>query len=207
MTTRLLLLLLVTALVVPACHEERDYDGSPSGGGNEDEVGEDQGNGPASGEVVSELHPSCDPVLDWYNDWRRFEDQVLVIVNEHRASGATCGNKVMAATTPLMMEETLRCAARLHSLDMAVQNYFEHTGLDGRSPFDRIADVDYQGSYPLGENIAWGSRSAAQVMEGWMNSPGHCENIMGSDFGEIGIGFAQPELGQGPYWTQKFGGK
>jgi uncharacterized protein YkwD len=199
MTFRFSILVAFAALFVLACHEERER-GSESEQ-EQETPGEDSGAPPAP-----ELHPSCEAVADWSSPWRRFEDEVLTIVNQHRAAGASCGGRARPATTPLVMDPTLRCAARLHSLDMAQKGYFDHTGLDGRSPFDRIDDVDYDGSYPLGENIAWGSSTARQVMEGWMNSPGHCENIMNPEFGEIGVGYAFPELGRGPYWTQKFGG-
>ena len=62
-----------------------------------------------------------------------FEDQVLVLVNQRRAAGATCGGVPYAPVAPLTMNAALRTAARLHSQDMAAQNYFSHTSLDGRT--------------------------------------------------------------------------
>jgi uncharacterized protein YkwD len=56
----------------------------------------------------------------------------------------------------------------------------------------------------IGENIACGQRSAAEVVEGWMNSPGHRANILKPDFTHIGVGYATGGRA-GTYWTQLFG--
>ena len=52
-----------------------------------------------------------------------------------------------------------------------------------------------------GENIAKGYANEKDVIEGWINSEGHCRNIMNPNFQEIGIGK------EGEYWTQVFGTK
>jgi uncharacterized protein YkwD len=58
----------------------------------------------------------------------------------------------------------------------------------------------------LGENIAAGQETPEAVMTSWMNSPGHCANIMASGFADIGIGFAFMESADfDRYWTQDFG--
>ena len=65
--------------------------------------------------------------------------------------------------------------------------------------------------YPLaagGENIAAGQRSPAQVVQGWMDSPGHCRNAMNPSFTETGLGHVEVRDGNfGHYWTQKFGSR
>jgi len=154
----------------------------------------------------------CAPVADWDPLWLQFEEEVLVLVNENRAAGANCGGEEYPPAPPLAMQESLVCSARLHSMDMAVQDYFSHTSLDGRTPQNRIGAAGYAGSW-YGENIAWGQRSPEEVMAGWMDSPGHCSNIMNANFTEIGIGYYQgasdpsaPVWQQAaPYWTQNFG--
>ena len=58
----------------------------------------------------------------------------------------------------------------------------------------------------VGENIAAGATSAEEVMEGWLASPGHCENIMSPRFSEMGIAWVvDPKSASGVYWAQTFG--
>ena len=79
--------------------------------------------------------------------------------------------------------------------------------LDGRSPDDRIHDAGFTGDYPTGENISGGYSSAVDSVEGLMNSPGHCRNIMNPEYKVIGIGFSfDADSHFGEYWTQNFGG-
>ncbi len=122
-----------------------------------------------------------------------FEQQVLALVNQERA---------IRNLHPLVMNAQLVQSARAHSADMAQQNFFSHTGLDGRSPGDRIEAAGYQGN-AWGENIAFGQTTPEEVMNSWMNSPGHAANILHQDFCDIGVGY-EPN---GRYWTQNFGRK
>jgi uncharacterized protein YkwD len=136
-----------------------------------------------------------------------FEDQVVALINERRAAGATCGATPHPPVGPLPMNDSLRTAARNHSLDMATQNYFSHTSLDGRTFDQRIRNAGYTGSFPLGENIAAGASTPQAVVDGWMGSPGHCANIMNGAFRATGVGYAfNPGATYRHYWTQTFGG-
>jgi uncharacterized protein YkwD len=136
-----------------------------------------------------------------------FEDQVVTLINLRRASGATCGATAHPPVSPLTMNGNLRTAARNHSLDMATQNYFSHTSLDGRTFDQRIRDAGYTGSFPLAENIAGGPSTPQSVVDGWMASPGHCANIMNGAFRATGIGYAfNPGATYRHYWTQTLGG-
>lgn len=142
----------------------------------------------------------CASVADWSAEWTAWENQVLVLVNANRAAGANCGSAgTFGSAAPLAMNDELRCAARNHSMDMAVRGYFSHTSPDGDGPGDRIEAAGYEYSW-WGENIAWGYPSPDAVVNGWMNSPGHCANIMRPEFTEIGVGYYS-----GNYWTQTFG--
>lgn len=141
----------------------------------------------------------------WPEDLARTEEEVLQLVNAQRAQGANCGGQEMPPTHPLTMNAELREAARLHSLDMAQNNYFDHTGLNGSSFSQRASAAGYRG-FPGGENIAAGSSTAQGTFNQWLNSPGHCVNMMRDRFREIGIGHAYDRAGQyGHYWTQVFG--
>lgn len=82
--------------------------------------------------------------------------------------------------------EKAAVAARKHSEDMAAKNYFSHTSLDGKSPFDRMEDEGIKFS-KAAENIAMGQTNSVDAHETWMNSPGHRSNILG-DCEKLGVG-------------------
>jgi uncharacterized protein YkwD len=103
------------------------------------------------------------------------------------------------------MDPALRRAARLHSADMAENNYFDHNSQDGRSPWQRMGEAGYTGQ-PAAENIAAGNRTAAATFEQWRQSDGHCRNMMAQNANEIGIGYAEGGS-YGAYWTQTFGAR
>lgn len=149
--------------------------------------------------------PYCDPAKLWEPAWKKLEEDVLVIVNEKRAQGADCGSEgVFGPAGPLTMHPALRCAARMHSKDMADRDFFDHTNPDGDSPWDRMGKTGYGAYTNAGENIAAGSPTAAGTMDQWMNSDGHCANIMNPDFEHIGVGY-YPGGQYGHLWTQVFG--
>ncbi|MEV6683150.1 CAP domain-containing protein [Streptomyces erythrochromogenes] len=117
--------------------------------------------------------------------------RVLALVNAERAR---------AGCSAVTLNAQLSSAAQNHSKDMAAHRNMSHTGSDGSNPGVRIRQAGYQGS-GLGENVAMGYPTAEKVMEGWMNSPGHRQNILNCAFKEMGIGLSQPDF----YWTQTFG--
>lgn len=127
------------------------------------------------------------------SDVTAMENEVVRLTNAERAA-AGCG--------PVTVDERLRTAARGHSQDMADNGYFSHTSLDGRSPFDRMRNAGYPNG--AAENIAYGYRTPAEVMNGWMNSEGHRRNLLNCSYVAIGVGLAYSSSGR-PYWTQNFG--
>jgi uncharacterized protein YkwD len=141
----------------------------------------------------------CAAAAAWNPLWSGYEDEVLRLSNDYRGRGATCGTTAFAPAPPLTMSPALRCAARLHSKDMIDRSYFSHTTPDGVTFSQRITQAGYSWR-TAGENIALGYRTPREVVDGWMNSPGHCQNLMKSGFTQIGIGFYQ-----GNSWTQNFG--
>jgi uncharacterized protein YkwD len=142
----------------------------------------------------------CDPAAEWPSSAAALEAEILTIVNQHRAAGATCGGDSMPSVPPLSADPALRCAARVHTLDMAERSFFDHTNPDGQDPGDRIDLAGYVWS-TWGENIAGGGSTAASTMEQWMSSPGHCSNIMSDNFVHLGVGHVESER----LWTQVFG--
>jgi len=153
---------------------------------------------------------TCAATESWDPAWVEFEEEVLRLTNEARAEGADCGAEgTFGAADPLTMSPILRCSARLHSMDMGEQGYFAHDSQDGRSPFDRMADAGYMGRQ-MGENIAKGQQTPEEVVNGWIDSDGHCANIMNPGYTEIGVGYweGEPEnmfFNGNKLWTQNFG--
>jgi uncharacterized protein YkwD len=158
------------------------------------------GTGGGSAGDGTEYNQHCEAQADWDLQWETFEGEVLELANDYRSQGANCGGDEYPPAGPMVADNQLRCAARLHSQDMAVRSFFDHTNPDGESPWDRVDKTDYTG-FASGENIAAGQPTPAEVMDAWMNSPGHCANIMNADNNELGVGF----YGEGNYWTQVMG--
>ncbi|HKU42400.1 MAG TPA: CAP domain-containing protein [Polyangiales bacterium] len=147
----------------------------------------------------------CRNPATWPSAWTQFEDQVLALTNQRRAAGATCGTTVYPACAALVANTKLREAARCHSLDMATQNYFSHTGLDGSNPGARIAAAGYSAT-AWGENIAAGYGTPESVVNGWMTSEGHCRNILNCRLLQLGVGYGfDTDSSYDHYWTQDFG--
>ncbi|MGW8633647.1 CAP domain-containing protein [Streptomyces sp. NPDC055793] len=121
--------------------------------------------------------------------------EVVALTNRERAG---------AGLRPLAVDAALTRAAQAHSADMVARDFYAHTDPDGGKPWDRAAAAG-AARRTVGENIACGQRSAADVVEGWMNSPGHRANILKADFTHIGVGLAGGGRA-GTYWTQLFGG-
>lgn len=130
--------------------------------------------------------------------------QALELINAVRSRGTRCGGRAFAPAPPLTLSFTLGSVARGHALDMARHGYFEHEDPAGRTPADRVRAAGYPERL-VGENIAYGPRTVEEVVQGWLDSPGHCENIMDPRFAQMGFGFA-PGAGErrGLYWVQLF---
>lgn len=128
---------------------------------------------------------------------------MLTLVNNARAQTRSCGTMSYQAAPALAWNCQLENAAYGHSLSMAENDYFSHTGNDGSDPGDRISAAGYDW-VTYGENIAAGYRDAESVMDGWLTSAGHCANLMNSSFKDIGVGVAEGSGTYGSYWTQDF---
>lgn len=124
------------------------------------------------------------------------EKQVITMVNVERAK---------ANLAPLKYNWQLSGVARYKSQDMIDKNYFSHQSPTYGSPFNMRKNfgIKYMAA---GENIAYGQRTATEVMKGWMNSPGHRANILSKNYSEIGVGLAKKSDGT-CYWTQQFIGR
>jgi uncharacterized protein YkwD len=148
--------------------------------------------------------PPTDSATGWPYD--SLEQGILVETNKRRAAGADCHSEgKFGPAGPLVMQPQLQSAARKHSQDMAEHNYFSHTDLSGGSPFDRMKAEGYTGGW-MGENIAAGNSTVAATMDQWMNSDGHCANIMNPKYTQLGVGYFYTSTSTYKhYWTQNFG--
>ena len=151
---------------------------------------------------------ACHPDLEgWKSGWADFEEKVVELINEARSTSTNCGSEgVFPATGSVVMEAHLRCAARYHSLWMADTNSFSHDspgGDLGEDPWERIDSTGFSG-FAVGENIAAGYGTPRSVVEGWLDSDGHCSNLMNPDATLTGVGYYAGGY-YGHYWTQNFG--
>lgn len=104
---------------------------------------------------------------------------------------------------PLTADRRLAAAAQAHNDDMVRRGFFAHESPDGATVADRVRAAGYAYGV-VAENIAAGQRTADEVVQGWMDSPGHRANILNRDVREIGVGYTEGG-GYGTSWTQVFG--
>ncbi|HAI76116.1 MAG TPA: CAP domain-containing protein [Microscillaceae bacterium] len=140
---------------------------------------------------------SSDPTSATVNGNRVDVQLLLSLVNAQRRAGCRCGTQQMPPVPEIRWNSQLEQAAFGHSSDMNTRGYFSHDSRDGRKFTDRITATGYQFT-TAGENIANGYTNENAVIQGWLNSEGHCRNIMNSSYTEMGVGRA------GNYWVQVF---
>lgn len=129
-----------------------------------------------------------------------FVGQVVTLTNQFRGQNGLA---------PLALNSKLSEAAQTHSQNMATQDFFSHTGKDGSSAGDRVSRTGYDWR-TVAENIAAGQSTPAEVVNSWINSPGHRANLLNTTIKEIGVGyfFLAEDTGTtnyNAYWTQNFG--
>ena len=132
--------------------------------------------------------PEPDPAPD-NSGISDMEQQVVDLVNQERAA---------YGLAPLTLNTELCNGARLKSQDMLDNGYFNHYSPTYGSLGEMMNTLGFNSWYAAGENIARGQKTAEEVMNSWMNSPGHRANILSEKYAEIGVGYA------GGYWTQWF---
>ncbi len=126
------------------------------------------------------------------------EQLFLKLINDYRAANGKGA---------LTLNAQLSAAAAAHSLDMGLRNYFNHTNKQGKDVGNRASGAGYRWKV-IGENLAAGTvqNTAAEAFAMWQSSPGHNQNMLDSDFREIGIGREQvPGSRYEWYWTTVFG--
>ena len=134
-----------------------------------------------------------------------FQSTVLDLVNQARAQARNCGSDFFPVAPSVTWDFRIESAALAHSIDMAENQNFSHTGTDGSSAGDRLLMQGYEWR-TWGENILVGLDDARGAMDAWIGSTGHCSIIMNPSLREIGAGVAEG-IYQGfrsSYWTLLF---
>jgi uncharacterized protein YkwD len=108
------------------------------------------------------------------------EEAIVEAMNRERAA---------EGLAPLHLNRELCDAANDRVHDMFAQHYFAHVAPDGTSPFVSIDRHGYTYRH-AGENLAVGYQGAEAVVDGWMHSPGHRANVLGSDYVDVGVAIA-----------------
>jgi uncharacterized protein YkwD len=109
---------------------------------------------------------------------------------------------------PLRRRAALDRAARAHAQDMRERDFFAHEAPGGTGPHERILRAGYRDPRLTGENLAKGERgagTASSIVDGWMHSPGHRENILRPRFEEIGVAIV--EDGEERIYVTTFGAR
>ncbi|MCI8610046.1 MAG: hypothetical protein HFE73_10415 [Firmicutes bacterium] len=123
------------------------------------------------------------------------QSEVVKLVNEQRKA---------VGLSALKSDSQLQKIAQMKAEDMAKNRYFSHQSPTYGSIFDMLKKngVSYK---TAGENIARGQKTAQSVMNDWMKSSGHKQNILSSGYKKIGVGYATDKNGKA-YWVQVFMG-
>src|SRR5438067_11139864 len=131
--------------------------------------------------------------------------RAVVLMNQQRAAYGLAPLKIVAQLT---------LAAQRHADDEAAHSYSDHTGTDGSNPQQRMIAAGYAGRW-YGENIgySYGVNAAPwtdqDMMNWWMNSPGHRANILSSNYTEVGVACVDRVIGATTYryWVVDFGAR
>jgi uncharacterized YkwD family protein len=166
-----------------------DYTGKPSTGGNAGSGSAGSGAGTGSQTGGNAGNAGGSQAGSGTNaSQSAYASQVVDLVNQERAK---------AGLKPLASDSALAAMAMDKAKDMYTKNYFDHNSPTYGSPFDMMRSYGINYSY-AGENIAKGQRSPQDVMNAWMNSAGHRQNIMSPNFTKIGVAYYNG------VWVQEF---
>lgn len=173
-------------------------------GGSDDDAGtpdEDVGTpepGECGGDYWDDDHDGSNPWEDFDIDCEELaaswdcqatedEELILEMINEARQEEQECGSTSYGPSEPLEMDPQLRCAARIHSWDQDGRNYYDHDTPEGLGPSGRVSIVPGPHS-SAAENIYDWWNTPENIFQGWMDSSGHCRNMMCGSYNQVGIG-------------------
>jgi uncharacterized protein YkwD len=155
----------------------------------EDDVGESQ---------------RCEAAHFWPREFAEREDTLLELVNDTRLEGGMCGGVVRNPADAIVLSPALRCAARLHAVDVATTGELDHRGSDGTDTQARVDAALYE-NIPTAELLAADFVDPQEALDTWKGSPEHCNEIFRARTDEIGIGYGENENGDATAWVIVFG--
>ena len=129
-------------------------------------------------------------------------------LNEARLRGAACRAGTTSTAAPLTWSEHLAAAAQVQAAEMARLRRMSHLDSQNRGLADRLRAMGYRFSLAV-ENVGVGYSSLDEVVEAWLESEGHCENLMNSAALEFGLACIDASVADAPeerrYWTLVLG--
>ena len=136
-------------------------------------------------------------------------EDALRRLNELRTRGAACRLAAVFATAqPLTWSEGLAAAALTQAREMALSKRMSHRDRDNRGLAERLRATGYRFSAAV-ENVAVGYPSLDVVVDAWISSEGHCENLLNGAVLELGIACVDGDASDAPeerrYWTLVLG--
>ena len=139
--------------------------------------------------------PRCEPVRT--GTLAAAEAALLAEINRLRAKGGRCGALTFLPTAPLHFDPALRCAARLHTVDMITRMYLGAVDPDGRGTGPRLTEVEYTASsfaeadgFALADGLDpdFEPAAAADIAATWADNPSTCWQLRARELTAIGIG-------------------
>ncbi len=137
--------------------------------------------------------PTLAPQVTVTEEAANYEKEVLRLVNVERSKA---GLSELSLYSKLSQASAIRANELLES--------FSHTRPSGEKCFSVFKEVGINSYYACGENIAMGQKTPEQVVDAWMNSPGHRANILSWKYRYMGLGFCKTDQGMKYYWAQMF---
>ena len=137
--------------------------------------------------------PTLAPQVTVTEEAANYEKEVLRLVNVERSKE---GLQELSLDSKLSQASAIRANELLES--------FSHTRPSGARCFSVFKEVGINSYYACGENIAMGQKTPEQVVNSWMNSPGHRANILSWKYRYMGLGFCKTDQGMKYYWAQMF---
>jgi uncharacterized protein YkwD len=129
------------------------------------------------------------------------QNEMVKLINHIRSSKRRCARKTFSSAGTVKWNQKLASAAFNHARDMAMSNVLSHTGSDGSTVRTRVEKGGYYWGI-VAENIAAGRQTSETVVSLWLDSAGHCANLMKPGITEIGAAcFRNPESKYGTYWA------
>ncbi len=160
---------------------------------------------------VSDPSDLCDPVGDgsWAPEDHAEVCVALQAMNDARAVDQDCGSRgIFTATHPLMLNPMLQEAAFTHASWMRSQQTLSHSspgGPLGDSMVQRAEGAGYTNWSRLSENILRGRDRGVPAINGWLDSDGHCKNLMDARVRDVGLARDGVSGVSAAYWSSTFG--